>query len=88
MDHPQVQDANAPQQASQPQVTVVQVRKPSLLGSFYSIIHALAALFAIFLSFRCNQGFDIGAFLAALLCPYIYIIYQFAQAKALCGILG
>lgn len=83
--NPQVQDARA--QAPKPQV-VVQTRRSSLFGGLYSMIHALAALFAIFLSFRCNQGFDVGSFLSAVVCPYIYIIYQFAQAKALCGLLG
>jgi hypothetical protein len=42
----------------------------------YFITHTIISFFAIYLSWRCNRGkFDIGSFLIALICPYIYIIY-------------
>ena len=52
----------------------------------YSIFHTIMSITAIYLSFRCNKGFDIGSFMLALCCPYIYIIYIFAT-KGTCGII-
>jgi hypothetical protein len=86
--HPQMKDARPRLAPSSGLRVTVQDGSTSMLGGIYSMIHALAALFAIFLTFRCNQGFDLGSFIGAVLCPYIYIIYQFAQAKMLCGVLG
>jgi hypothetical protein len=34
---------------------------------------ALICMFAVYLSFRCNDGFSLEGFLAASLFPYIYI---------------
>ena len=51
----------------------------------YSVFHSIMALLAIYLSFRCNNGFSLGPFFIALLCPYIYIIYIVAT-KGTCGI--
>lgn len=55
-------------------------------GSFYSIFHIIISLFAIYLSFKCNKGFKPGSFIVALLCPHIYIIYEFAISDNFCGI--
>jgi amino acid permease len=55
-------------------------------GSMYSIFHMIAAIFALYLSFRCNEGFNAGGFLFACCCPYIYIIYEFATSPTFCGI--
>lgn len=52
----------------------------------YSVFHTMMTLVAIYLSFRCNKGFEIGPFLVAILCPYLYIIYILAT-KGTCGIL-
>jgi hypothetical protein len=48
------------------------------VGIIYSIVHLIISFFAIYLSFKCNQGFNILGFLAALICPYFYIIWQLA----------
>lgn len=52
----------------------------------YSIFHTTMSLIAIYLSFKCNKGFDLGSFMLACCCPYIYIIYILAT-KGTCGIL-
>jgi hypothetical protein len=52
----------------------------------YSVFHSIMALVAIYLSFRCNNGFSLGSFFIALLCPYIYVIYVVAT-KGTCGLL-
>jgi len=54
--------------------------------SIYSVFHTVVAFFAIFLSFKCNNGFHVGDFLIALLCPHLYIIYRFAVSDTFCGI--
>lgn len=53
--------------------------------NIYAVVHFVLALFAIYLSFKCNGGFRLGPFLVALFCPYIYIIYIFATRGGFCG---
>jgi hypothetical protein len=45
---------------------------------FFTITHLIISLFALYLSWRCNNGFNILSFLAAFCCPYFYIIYAIA----------
>ena len=52
----------------------------------YSTFHSIMSIVAIYLSFKCNKGFDLGSFMLACCCPYIYIIYTLAT-KGTCGIL-
>lgn len=52
----------------------------------YSVFHLIMSLVAIYLSFKCNKGFDMGSFIVAFCCPYIYIIYVLAT-KGTCGLL-
>jgi hypothetical protein len=51
----------------------------------YTIMHIIISFFAIYLSWKCNNGFNILSFLAAILCPYLYIIWALAT-KGGCGI--
>jgi hypothetical protein len=44
------------------------------------------SLVAIYLAFRCNKGFELGPFLVAAVCPYLYIVYILAT-RGTCGIL-
>ena len=51
----------------------------SVKQSIYMVFHTLMAMFAIYLSWKCNSGqFDIVGFLIAIFCPYLYIIYTLA----------
>jgi hypothetical protein len=59
---------------------------PSSGRYIYSVFHSIMALVAIYLSFRCNKGFNIGSFMLACCCPYIYIIYVLAT-QGTCGII-
>ena len=43
-----------------------------------SIFHMLVIFFALYLSFKCNGGFNILSFLIAFCCPYCYILYALA----------
>jgi hypothetical protein len=52
--------------------------------SLYMITHMIISFFAIYLSWRCNKGFNLFSFLAALLCPYLYIIWVLATRGG-CG---
>ncbi len=52
----------------------------------YSVFHLIMSLVAIYLSFKCNKGFDMGSFIVAFCCPYIYIIFVLAT-KGTCGLL-
>lgn len=42
------------------------------------IIYIIIALWALYLSFKRNRGFDLGSFLLALFFPPIYIMYFYA----------
>ncbi len=68
--------------------SVVIVSDTNYTGRYiYSTFHSIMALVAIYLSFKCNKGFDLGSFMLACCCPYIYIIYTLAT-KGTCGMLG
>ena len=54
------------------------------LAITYGMIHFLAFLFAIYLSFKCNGRFSLGSFIVAFFCPWIYIIYILATRKGFC----
>ena len=63
---------------------VQQKPKPQFC-SLYMITHMIISFFAIYLSWRCNKGFNPLSFLAALLCPYLYIIWVLATRGG-CGL--
>jgi hypothetical protein len=58
------------------------------LKYIYTIFHSILTLFAIYLSFKCNEGFDFLGFLMAIFFPYIYIIYKYATSETFCDILN
>jgi hypothetical protein len=51
-----------------------------------AIISWLVTGFAIYLSFKCSNGFNICQFLLALFCSPFYIIYHIFSTK-LCGLM-
>lgn len=53
-------------------------KKSNSLEILIVLIHIAIALFAIFLSFKRNNGFNILSFFAALLFPIIYCLYALA----------
>lgn len=56
-------------------------------GSMYSVFHTIVMLFALYLCFKCNNGFDMLEFLFACCCPVLYIIYKAAVAPNFCNAL-
>ena len=50
----------------------------SSTNSIYSIFHTIMTFIAIYLSYKCNNEFDLGSFIVAFFCPYFYIIYILA----------
>lgn len=58
--------------------TCVCPSQPNYGRYIYSVFHTIMAFIAIYLSFRCNKGFNLMSFLAAFCCPYFYIIYTLA----------
>ena len=61
--------------------TIIIVRPMGVRRSIYSIFHTITSLFAIYLSFKCNNGLAIGDFLLACCCPILYIIYRAATSN-------
>ena len=57
-------------------------------SSMYSVFHVIIGFFAIFLSFKCNRGFDLPDFLLACCCPVLYILYRFAVSPDFCEVTG
>jgi hypothetical protein len=55
-------------------------------GSLYTVTHIIISFFAIYLTWKCNKNkFSPFAFIFAILCPHIYIIYVLAVYGG-CGI--
>lgn len=63
----------------------VVVKKQLAFASVYGIIHFLAFLFAIYLVFKCNNGISFLQLLAAICCPWIYIIYILVTRHGICS---
>ena len=42
------------------------------------IFNALVLFFALYISFKCNKGFNFGSFLFACCCPILYVPYRLA----------
>ncbi len=54
---------------------------PTIPKVMSSLIYGLMTLFALYLSFLYNGGFDIGGFLGAIAVPFIYIPYKLAEQQ-------
>ncbi len=55
-------------------------------SSLYFITHLILSFFAIYLSWKCSKStFNLLHFIAALLCPHLYIIWALAIHGG-CGI--
>jgi hypothetical protein len=54
-------------------------------SSLYMISHLIISFFAIYLSWKCNNGFNLISFLISFTCPYLYIIWALATRGG-CGI--
>jgi len=52
----------------------------------FVVFHTIISVFAIYLSFKCNNGVNIGELLVAILCPVLYVLYKVAISPDLCGI--
>ena len=60
-------------------------QKQKQLMQLYGLVHTLAFLFAVYLSFKCEKSFNFGSLLAACCCPYIYIVFIMATRKQFCS---
>jgi hypothetical protein len=49
------------------------------------IFQLITALFALYLSFKCNRGIDIGSLIVAICCPVLYIVYKYATSPNFCA---
>jgi hypothetical protein len=76
---------NNSRRSNMPPPTIV-IQKSSPMSPMYFIFHIIISFFAIYLSFKCNKGFDFGGLLMALFFPHIYIIYKYATSDDFCGL--
>ena len=54
---------------------------PKLTGTMailLNILQVLIFIYALYLSFKCNDGFKLGDFLLACCCSSCYVAYRFA----------
>jgi hypothetical protein len=42
------------------------------------IFNVIVLVFALYISFKCNKGFNFGSFLFACCCPILYVPYRLA----------
>jgi hypothetical protein len=60
----------------------------SIAITIYFIFHIILSLFAIYLSWKCNNNtFDTYSFIISLLFPYFYIII-ILSSKGTCGLIS
>lgn len=50
--------------------------KNILQNKSYRVLHIILAVFALYVNFRCNNGFEPFSFVAALCCPLFYVVYM------------
>lgn len=50
----------------------------SLGRAIIMLVDLLLFVYALYLSFKCNKGFNLGGFLMACCCSAIYIAYKLA----------
>jgi hypothetical protein len=55
-----------------------------VITSLLSILQFLIFCYAIYLSVKCNQGFNFGSFLAACCCSPCYVAYRLAMGTKGC----
>jgi hypothetical protein len=66
---------------------IYNVSQNQIAYTMYVIFHMIMSLIAIYLSWKCNKGFDLTSFIIALIFPYLYIMYIFAT-NGTCGIIS
>ena len=54
-------------------VTVATHAYGSLFQGIIALVHFIIAILAIYLSIKCNKGFNLGDFLLACCCPMCYV---------------
>ena len=54
---------------------------------FFTLIAYIIFFFAIYLSFRCNNGFSFWGFLGAFLFSPIYVIYKLTSTPKMCNLI-
>ena len=72
--------SQTPTTAASPTPTTTQATSSNLavMGSFlfqgiFALVHFIFAILAIYLSIKCNKGFNLGDFLLACCCPMCYV---------------
>ena len=63
------------------------ISKNQIACTIYTIFHIIMALIAIYLSWKCNKGFELSSFIIALIFPYFYLMYIFAT-NGTCGLIS
>ena len=58
--------------------------KSSVLSTLIGFFWTMVSFFAIFLSFKCNRGFNLGSFLAACCCAPFYVAYKLGTSWRMC----
>tara|TARA_Y100001970_G_C14257575_1_gene876666 strand:+ start:4143 stop:4427 length:285 start_codon:yes stop_codon:yes gene_type:complete len=53
-----------------------------VIGAVWGIVNVLVGIYALYLSFHRNQGFDLGSLLAACCCSWCYVAYALAVPVA------
>ena len=53
-------------------------RDKTIVSTVLSIFSTLMLIYALYISFKCNKGFNLGSFLLACCCSPFYIAYRLA----------
>lgn len=61
------------------------LHKAHTYSTMYSVFHTIIMFFALYLSFKCNNGFLLFDFLFACCCPVLYILYRGITSPNFCN---
>lgn len=56
--------------------------KTSTLSYITPIVYLLLTIWALYLSYKCNKGFDLGGVLGAICCTPCYIAFKLSSCTA------
>ena len=71
------------------QVRGVILQQPNTTNqNLFRLVHLVFGMFALYLSYRCNDGFSLWPFIAALIFPYLYIPWALAVPCRDLGLFG
>ena len=66
------------------EIIIQKCRESPVITSITGFFWTLVTLFAIYLSLKCNNGFDFFSILGAVCCSPLFVVYKLALSQREC----